>query len=106
MELASASVRQRMDYKEDLIRQLIAGRLTLQQVSEEFLRVNRQMEMPEVMNQIRLRYAGSGDEEKIARNVLEFVETRWQPGADVGEVRERLHREFADRFGHRPDTAD
>jgi hypothetical protein len=90
----------RIAYKDLLVQELVAGRATLAQVSDEFLRLNE--EEPAELHVLRHRYPGSGDEEKSANNVLHFVHLVGLPAAEEGRVRARLDREFADRFGHPP----
>lgn len=90
----------RIAYKESLIRELIAGRTTLARVSDEFLRLNE--EEPTTMNVLRTSYPGSGDEERSAHNVLEYVHHLRLPAGEEDPLFTRLDREFADRFGHPP----
>lgn len=104
MNLRTYEVRSRIAYKESLIGELIAGRATLAQVSDEFLRLNE--DEPAAMVVLRARYPGSGDEERSANNVISFVLQRRLAAAEEARVLERLAREFADRFGHQPKMAE
>lgn len=90
----------RIAYKDSLIRELVAGRATLAQVSDEFLRLNEGE--PAAMFVLRTRYPGSGDEERSACNVISFVLLLRLPADRQARVLDRLGREFADRFGHPP----
>ena len=91
----------RIACKNALVDELIAGRATLAQVSDEFLRMNE--EEPAILLILRHRYPGSGDEERSAHNVIGYVRVRYLPAAAEARVLDRLGREFADRFGHPPD---
>src|SRR5207302_800885 len=90
----------RIAYKDSLIRELVAGRATLAQVSDEFLRLNQ--EEPAAMFVLRSRYPGSGDEERSANNVIGFVHHLRLPADEEARALDRLGREFADRFGRAP----
>lgn len=90
----------RISYKESLVRELVAGRATLAQVSDEFLRLNE--EEPAMMLVLRGSYAGSGDEERSANNVLGYLRQLRLPADEEARLFDRLGREFADRFGHPP----
>lgn len=90
----------RIAYKNSLVAELVAGRATLAQVSDEFLRLNE--EEPAELLVVRERYPGSGDEEKSANNVLGYVRMLRLPADEEARLFDRLDREFADRFGHRP----
>lgn len=90
----------RIAYKDSLVRELIAGRATLAQVSDEFLRLNE--EEPVALKVVRDRYPGSGDEEKSANNVIGYVRQLRLPADEEARLFDRLGREFAGRFGHPP----
>jgi hypothetical protein len=90
----------RVEYKEELIGRLVGGRLTLDEVTGEFLRLNR--EYPQALAVVRLYHRGSGDEEKTARNVLAYVRCRPLPADAKARVLARLEREFESRYGHPP----
>jgi hypothetical protein len=92
----------RIAYKDSLIRELVAGRATLAQVSDEFLRLNE--EEPASLEVLRRCYPGPGDEERSAHNVLGYVLRFQLPADEAARVLDRLGREFAERFGHPPAT--
>jgi hypothetical protein len=92
----------RIAYKEALISRLVAGRATLDEVTAEFLRLNRDTM---ALDMIRFQYPGSSDEEKTARNVLEYVRLQRLPADQDGRVTARLRQEFERRFGDHPDPA-
>jgi hypothetical protein len=91
-------VRERMDYKDELITALIHGDLTLTAVTDEFALMNHgHRQMLELQ---RLRYGDADETELAARNVLEITGSRL--GADGGSsvVMTRLRAEYQQRFGH------
>ena len=92
----------RIAYKNSLVHELAAGRATLAQVSDEFLRLNE--EEPVELMVVRNRYPGSGDEERSANNVIGFVLQLRLPVDEEARVLDRLGREFVGRFGHPPAT--
>jgi hypothetical protein len=96
LEARLQAVKLRTEYKSVLIDRLVAGEATLAEVTDEFLRLNR--DTP-ALGVIRLYLPGSSDEEKTAHNVVEYVKCRKLPADRRAEVMARLGREFADRFG-------
>jgi hypothetical protein len=99
LEARRAAVHRRIATKDELLSALVAGRLTLVQVAAEFLRLNAEDEA--VAWVIRQRYPGATDEEKTARNVLDFlsVSVRDLPNGERVRLMARLEREFAEAFG-------
>lgn len=71
LEETDQEVRRRIEIKESLVRQLIAGQTTLAEVTNLFLVMNQSR--PGYMAVIRVTYAGSTDEEKTARNVIGYA---------------------------------
>lgn len=96
LEAHQQATHERLVYKEELIDRLIAGDMTLTEVAIEFLHTN---DGTESMNAIRAHYAGSSDEEKSARNVLDFVRLRKLPKKQNDRVLTRLQREFTRAYG-------
>jgi hypothetical protein len=90
-----AELFRRMDLKDRLVAELIAGRTTLADVTEEFVALNR--DRPGYTTTIRATYPGQTDEERTARNVLGYVSQRMGdlPPARQAEVMARLESEFA-----------
>lgn len=87
---------QRIDYKESLMNDLIAGKTSLAAVADEFLRMNR--DLPITMTLLVVQYPDCSDEEVSARNVMEFV--RMRIDAETGEaVLARLKAEFRTLHG-------
>jgi hypothetical protein len=110
MEAANSELQARQDtvtariaYKEQLIDKLIAGRATLPEVAGEFLYLNQNTR---TLTMIRNLYSGSDDEERSARNVLDYVRQRMLPAEQNARVFERLHREFEQAYGHPRAVAD
>lgn len=95
MEAVNKQLLTRIMYKEELIGQLIDGRLSLPEVAVEFVQLNEDTAVLEV---IREQYPGASDEEKSAYNVLDFVRTRLNKKQDA-EVLARLNREFEQKYG-------
>jgi hypothetical protein len=63
-------VQTRMATKTELVESLLAGRTTLKNVTAEFLALNN--DSPAMLS-IRTAYVGKTDEEKMARNVMDFA---------------------------------
>ncbi|MBA4062250.1 MAG: hypothetical protein C0501_00825 [Isosphaera sp.] len=88
-------IRRRIAVKEALVSDLIAGRATLAAVTARFVELNRAR--PEYVAAVRANYPGDTDEEKTARNVLEYASGRIaaEPPARRAEVTARLRAELA-----------
>jgi hypothetical protein len=98
LEAEQALVGQRIALKNELVTQLIDGRVTLEFVTAEFQRLNAAS--PVMLAVLRDQYAGATDEEKTARNVIEYTRHRFAPMTDDGRaVLARLQAEFDARFG-------
>ena len=89
-----AETLRRMDLKDRLVADLIAGRTTLADVTEEFLALNRAR--PGYSAAIQTTYPGQTDEERTARNVLSYVSQRMGDlsPARQAEVTARLESEL------------
>ena len=94
-----AVMTERIQTKELLIRDLVEGKTTLREVAEKFHRMNA--EFPACMSVIRARYPDMTDEERMARNVLEFVHLQDLPADQLKAVEARLGGEFYQVFGHK-----
>ncbi|MFO0822457.1 MAG: hypothetical protein U0792_04950 [Gemmataceae bacterium] len=94
LENSDQEVWRRIEIKESLVHQLIEGRLSLAEVTRQFLVMNQ--DRPGYMEVIRATYAGSNDEEKTARNVISYVtvELSRASSEQQAEVLERLEYEF------------
>jgi hypothetical protein len=79
--------------KNDLAADLIAGRRTLDEVTNDFLLILRSREIE--LTAIRCRYQGDSDREKVALTVLKFA--RGQPGVS-DEALARVEAEFHSLF--------
>lgn len=84
----------RIAIKNQLIAELIAGRTTLDEVTQKFLVMNQSHS--EYMSSIRAAYPGDTDEEKTAHNVLGYIraELEREPPARRAEVFGRLRAQF------------
>jgi len=80
--------------KDALVADLIAGRTTLAEVTNRFAEMNQTR--PECMTVIRQQYEGATDEEKMARNVIDFVtlELAQADASQKSKVLTRLETEF------------
>ena len=82
LDLENAEIRDRIAVKEGLISQLLRGQSSLAATTEQFMALNESH--PEYLDVIRRSCPGATDEEKMARNVLEFsspalnAEPAWQ----------------------------
>lgn len=103
MQAQLEATKARIVYKDELIDRLIVGQATLAEVSGEFLRMNQ---ATAALGIIRHLHPGSSDEEKSARNVIEFVRQRKLPAERNAEVMGRLRREFEQTYGHPGGFAD
>lgn len=94
LEVSDQEVRRRIQIKESLIHQLIAGRTTLEEVTTQFLMMNQCR--PGYMAVIRASYPGDSDEERTARNVIGYatVELSGASETERAEVLTRLEGEF------------
>lgn len=71
LDAESAEVRRRIDVKDALIQNLIAGRTTLAEVTAQFLALDENR--PAYMAVLRNNQPGATDEEKMARNVISYT---------------------------------
>ena len=74
LEIEDEEIQKRIDIKEVLIADLIAGRTTLAEVTSEFLRLNQGREV--YMITLRRSHPDVSDEEMTARNVIDFTAER------------------------------
>jgi hypothetical protein len=95
-----AQVKARCWYKDHLLDELLAGRTSLKDVADEYLRVDE--EDPVVMEVTMRKYAGGSDREKSARHVLDAVRERLPAGVKGRAALDRLRTEFATTFRKQP----
>jgi len=93
-------VLRRMERKDRLVDELISERVTLADVTAEFLAMNQNRDGH--MTVIRATWPGRNDEERTARNILHFVSLRLSelPAAERDEVSSRLESELAQFLAH------
>ena len=96
LERESVLLANRISVKESLMDDLIAGRLTLLAVSEQFAELNSD-EGSLVM--IRQHFAGDNDLERNANNVLSYAELRVRHPSAKELMLEELNRQFRHTFG-------
>jgi len=100
LDLENAEIRDRIAVKEGLISQLLMGRSSLAATTEQFMALNESH--PEYLDVIRRSCPGATDEEKMARNVLEFssprlnAEPAWQRFAALARLQGEFHSLFAE----------
>lgn len=92
--------RSRLEFKQDLVRRLTSGEITLSEATSAFLELNR--DVPEVLDVVRAAYVGSSDEEKTAANLLDYVQLADVPAAQKGIALARLGQEYKARYGFTP----
>jgi len=102
LDLGAAELHQRHEAKQALVTDLTAGRTTLAEVTAQFMLLN--YDRPACMDIIRRKFPGATDEEKMARNVLAFVDVMLSadPSIDRAAVRARLDAELASMLDPHP----
>jgi hypothetical protein len=103
LQAQQEAVAARIAYKEELIDRLIAGEATLEEVAGEFLYLNQGTR---AIDMIRDKYPGTDDEEKSARNVIDYVDWRRLPAEQGARLMERLRCEFEQAYRHSPPAAE
>ena len=98
MDAHQNEVGQRIAYKNALITELLAGRATLSEVTDEFLRLNQ--DLPTAMVIIRAKHPVQSDEELSALNVLDYVAERIKHEPYDPVLLADLYKQFLHRFGH------
>jgi hypothetical protein len=93
-----STLRDRMDYKEELITGLVRGHSTLAAVTAEFVELNRDQEQGLFLQ--RMRYGDLELTELSALNVLDYVKQRVAADGSSSVVMTRLYAEFERQFGH------
>lgn len=100
LEGQRAVVEARIEYKEALLAELAAGRTTLPAVAAAFLRVNQDDAV--CLGVVQTHYPGRSDEEKSARNVLDYASGRVMPAGPKAAFLARLAAEFAAAYPAAP----
>lgn len=91
LECEDEQVRYRIALKESLIKDLIAERATLADVSGQFATLDATR--PAYMDVLRKAYPGGTDQEVVARNVIAYTLARVAPG-DRATVSSRLEADL------------
>src|SRR5262245_45805407 len=82
-------LRKRIEVKERLVDEIIDGRLTLPEVTEQFMQLNQTY--PEIVTHTRERYPGATDREKTARQVLCYIHSQFRMRPELtAEQRDRV----------------
>jgi hypothetical protein len=84
LNLVRSDVLQRIDAKERLMDQLLAGKLTLGEVAEQFMALDRDNDL--FLELFRRTYPGETDEERIAYNVIEYALPRIELESFAGTI--------------------
>jgi hypothetical protein len=98
LESAQKATSVRLELKNRLLEELIAGRLTLHEVADYFTELNA--ECPLHAELIHRSVPGHTAEERMARNVLDHLRGFPIPPERRVAVYARLHNQFQDRFGY------
>lgn len=93
LDAESGEVLRRMAVKEALVAELVAGRATLADVTDEFLVLNALR--PRCMDSVRSGFPGETDAEKTAHNVIGYALPRVPDDARRAAVARRLRAELA-----------
>jgi hypothetical protein len=96
LEAKDQATLHRIAVKEQLIQEVIAGRVSLMEAAAQFRALNATQ--PRFMEIIRDFYAGATDEECLCKNVLGYVATYLGEGAKNHEVYRRLNADLAQRL--------
>jgi hypothetical protein len=89
-------IRHRIEIKERLVAALIEGRATLAEVAAQFLALDQDQEAWMLM--LRAKFPGGTDEEKIARNVIQYTLAKLADPFAKERVAWRLRTEFRVMF--------
>jgi hypothetical protein len=93
LTLTDGEIQQRIALKEVLIADLIEGRATLAEVTAQFMALNECS--PGCVSVIRKTFPGQTDQEKTARNVIDYVRARISDPVQRAQVLVRLEGELA-----------
>src|SRR5207253_5127135 len=103
LDSEDAEIQQRTGVKELLIQDLIAGHSSLAEITSQFLALNQGR--PEYMWVIRTNFAGTTDEEKMARNVIQYAVTRTADPTQKDRLARQLQADLrAMMHNHEPPT--
>lgn len=97
MDLAITAVHERMQLREVLAGELIAGRVTLPSVAARFAQLNEAN--PGMLPALEAKYPGATDEALAAASVLESVEDQDLSADERDTVLPCLEEEFRQRYG-------
>jgi len=103
LTIVDSEIQQRIVVKEMKIGELIAGRLSLAEVTDEFLAMNR--DQPGYMVSIRVQYTGRTDREKVARNVIHYVHSRVDDDVEESALLSHLDAELDEMTSAEPPAA-
>ena len=96
LKVRGATVLRRIAYKEQLIAGLLERSHRLDEVAREFAQVVAEDEINLAI--LRQTYAGTTDEVRAARNVIDYVRTQPMPAYETALAVARLQAEFAQAY--------
>lgn len=100
MTVRSGEMITRLSAKEAIVKELVAGRLTLETATARFITLNGDDQ--QALRMLQSRYDGSTLEEKMARNVIDHASAMLyhMRDQDGRTMMARLDRQFRERYGH------
>jgi hypothetical protein len=93
-----STVKERMQYKEELVNALVRGQTTLAATSDQFAEAHRGDDA--ALRLMRQRYGDLPEPELAARTVLDYVRQRTAPDGGSSVAVSRIRAEFEHTFGH------
>ena len=87
----------RIQIKDGLIEELVAGRTSLAEVANQFEILNQDVRECRIVFQSR--YPGMSPEQQAAQNVIDFVRAREMSACERADVLGRLRDEFRQMYG-------
>jgi hypothetical protein len=95
LENRSAALHRANDAKQDVTREVLAGRMTLAQAVECYRKIHENLPIP--WASMRKNYQGETDQERFGRNVISWVQSEAEDRPEMQETLARLDAEF-ERF--------
>lgn len=92
------NMKERIEYKEELVNALLSGQTTLAAVADQFAEAHRGDDKSLLLQ--RMRYGDLPETELAARGVLEYVRLRVAPDGGSSVAMSRVYAEYEQMFGH------
>ncbi len=93
-----SGLKERIEYKEELVNALIRGQTTLAAVADQFAGAHHGND--KMLLVMRLRYGDLPETELAARSVLDYVRQRVAADGGSSVVLSRVYAEYETQFGH------